>query len=715
MNLSESLKKYRLSLSDYNRLKKSLGRPLKDIELALASALWNEHCSYRSSKTHLKKFQFSTDKTVSSLGENAGVVDLGRGERAAFKMESHNHPSHITPYHGSATGVGGILRDVFAMNARPVALADYLCFGSPESPGSKERVDGVIRGIGGYGNCIGIPTLTGQTEFSENYDNNILVNAMALGLLEPGRKVMSAGAFGVGNYVVYGGAGTGRDGILGASMASESFDENQDNRPAVQIGDPFCGKQLMEAVLTAMERDLILACQDMGAAGLTGSAFEMAAKGGVGLSLHLDKVPLRDSSLKPEDILLSESQERMLFVCKPSHYKELKAVFDKYRLELSVLGEVLREKHIALYLRGEELLKVFPENWNPPVENRPFQKPEPAQRTHPKNFETEKPLKNILLKILKHPMGRNREFIYRQYDQKVGTRTVWDSSSPTAVIRLDKTKRELAFALGCRPYLMRVDVREGAKDAIFYPALELALRGFTPWAVTDCLNFGNPEKPEIMGEFVLSVESIADSAKALNIPVISGNVSFYNETRGRDITSTPATALIGLKENNCALPESGFCGEGERVYLIENHQFCFSGLIAQVLKRKTQAFGALQDELSRLFVFRILELTRKVPFNSARVVGKFGLLSALARMTLTNGTGFSAGEIPPPFQERLYEVVVGIPPDREALFKEQTKILGLETRFLGETGGMKLKAGGMICSLEEIKQSYNTSWKDISL
>ena len=716
MNLAQRLLKYRLSESDYHRLKKSLGHEPLDIELALASALWNEHCSYRSSKIHLKKFQFPTNKYTSSLGENAGVVDLGQGEKVAFKMESHNHPSHITPYHGAATGVGGILRDVFAMNARPIALANYLCFGSPESSKAQERVNGVIRGIGGYGNCIGTPTLTGHTEFSDSYDGNILVNAMALGFLGSNTKVMSAKARGEGNYVVYGGARTGRDGILGASMASESFQDDQDNRPTVQIGDPFYGKQLMEATLSAMEQNLILACQDMGAAGLTCSSFEMAEKGEVGLKLHLDKVPLRDSSLKPEDILLSESQERMLFICEPAQWPSCKKLFDKYDLELVILGEILEDKKIELYWQDKELVTVYPEQWAPPLENRPYIKPEPAPRTHPKNFKTEYPIKDTLLAILKNPQGRSREFVYRQYDQRVGARTVRDSSFPIAIVRLDETDRELAFTTGCRPHLMRVDVREGAKDGVFYPALQLALKGFTPWAVTDCLNFGNPEKQRIMGEFVLSVESITSACKALDTPVISGNVSFYNESQGRNITPTPAIAMIGLKEKECILSGSGFSHEGEKVYLLQDHQFCFSGLLAQVLKRETQAFGALQDELSQLFIFRVLELAQTVPLTSARVVGKFGLLYTLARMVLEKGVGFcSAGDIPSPFQERLYEIIVGVSSSEEAAFKKQAKALGLNIQFLGETKSVALEVEDMVCSLEEIKENYNISWEDVSL
>ena len=797
MNLRERLLKYRLPKSDYDRLRKSLGREPEDRELALASALWNEHCSYRSSRAHLTKFQFSTKKNISSLGENAGVVDLGRGERVAFKMESHNHPSYITPYQGAATGVGGILRDVFAMGARPVLLADWLGFGSSDMSGSRERVDGVVRGIGGYGNCIGVPTLTGHTEFSKSYDKNILVNALALGVLSPGKAVMSSKAEGVGNYVVYGGARTGRDGILGASMASESFQgEAEDNKPAVQIGDPFYGKQLMEACLEIMERGLVSACQDMGAAGLTCSCFEMAEKGGVGVRLFLDRVPLRDSSLSPEDILLSESQERMLFVCEPSKWEDCKAVFQKHGLEMAVVGEILKEKDIEIYWKEKEFLKISPGKWESPLEDPPIRFPDPAPRAYPRP-EKGGVSKDILLQILKSPQGRSREFIYRQYDQRVGTNTVKDSSFPLAVIRLPDTGRELALTLGGRPHLMEIDVREGAKDAVFYPALQLALRGFTPWAVTDCLNFGNPQKPEIMGEFVLSVESIASACKALDTPVVSGNVSFYNESQNRNITPTPVLGMIGLREpfsldkcftsqispdegGRCSIPpaesstphtpsvegkksvspvkssapqspssegeerpipsvggffneretfqripqsdrspfvpSAGFLSEGERVYLLSAPQFSCSGLLSKILKRKAWVFGSLGDELSQLFIFRVLEFSQKVSFQSARVVGKFGLLYTLARMVLEKGVGFvSKKEIPFLFEERLYEVLVSLHPSEEANFKKQSKILGLESLFLGETKGTALQIGNMVCSFEEMERHYKTSWKDLSL
>ena len=711
----KKLEKYRLPLGDYHRLKKILQREPIDLELALASALWNEHCSYRSSQKYLRSFAFPTSKKVSAQGEQAGVVDLGQGERVAFKMESHNHPSFITPYHGAATGVGGILRDIFAMNARPILVADYLCFGSSSSDGGKGRVNGVIRGIGGYGNCIGIPTLTGHTEFASCYDKNILVNAMALGFLNSKDLVMSSVAKDVGYLVVYAGAKTGRDGVLGASMASESFEGNEEQLTStVQIGDPFYGKQLMEATLLAMKKGLISSCQDMGAAGLTCSSFEMVEKGGLGLKLYLDKVPLRDATMSPEEILLSESQERMLFICKPSCLKDLKQIFETRNLDLVVVGETIKKKIVDLYWQEKSILEVEFEKWTAPLDEHPYNLPEPAPRV---SFQPEKyDLKQTLLKFLKHPQGRSRDFIYHQYDQRVGTKTRKESSFPIAVIRLPETQRDLAVAMGCRNHIMKADVREGAKDSIYYPALQLSLRGFTPWAVTDCLNFGNPTNPKVMGEFILSVQSIAEACKALDTPVISGNVSFYNESQNQNIVPTPAIAMVGLKEKEGEIPPSGFSNEGECVYLLHDHQLCFSGLVSEILNEKQKVYGSLQDEWSQLFVFRILKLVQKFSLTSARVVGKGGVLYTLARMILEKGQGLIAkNKDHCHFQERLYEVIVGVKEKDKDNFEKEVQKSGLSLSFLGETGGTCLKIGSLSVTLDEMKECYQTPWEDLSL
>ncbi|MBC6415847.1 MAG: phosphoribosylformylglycinamidine synthase subunit PurL [Bdellovibrionales bacterium] len=717
-------KKYQLNTKDHQKLSELLRREPTTLEIVLALALWNEHCSYRSSKTHLKKFQFPTQKKISALGEQAGVLDLGQGEKVCFKMESHNHPSYLIPYHGASTGVGGILRDIFAMNARPLALADYLCFAdrSEETQDfvKKEharRVKDVVKGISDYGNCIGIPTLTGYTEFSQKYSGNILVNVMALGYFDSKTKVMSSKGEGAGDYVVYVGSATGRDGILGADMASQSFEkEKADSKLTVQIGDPFFGKQLMEACLLSMKKNLVVACQDMGAAGLTCSSFEMSDKTGLGLSLHLDRVPLRVKNLQPEEILLSESQERMLLICKASNYKKLEKIFQSYQLEIHCLGEVLPTKEIELYWKDKLLLKIDPQLFttHSPIEKRPYVFPEPVKRVSVRNFKEPQSERDSLLKSLSSSQGRSRKFIYRQYDQRVGTNTVKDSSFPIAVLRLPETKRELGISLGCRPYLMDIDVEQGAKDAVFYPALQLALRGFEPLAVTDCLNFGNPEKKEIMGEFVLCVENIAKACRYLDTPIISGNVSFYNESGTKNISPTPSIAMVGLKENSHKIPSDGFTQKTETAYLIYSHQFSFPGAYFKGKKEKI-AYGGLQESLVKIFIEQVKKLSSLL--SSAQVVGKFGLAYTLARMSLKKERGFYLSESFPfsLFHERLYEIIVCIEKDKEKALKQELDKLGFNYVFLGEThSGNSLKLKNNIFCQKELKENYFKSWSDIS-
>jgi phosphoribosylformylglycinamidine synthase subunit PurL len=544
-NLDLQLKSYRLTNDEYELAKKSLGRELKDIEWPLFSALWSEHCSYKSSKNHLKKFSFRNEMTPDMIGENAGIIDLGYGEKIAFKMESHNHPSFIEPVQGAATGVGGILRDIFTMGARPIAIADYLCFGEKSAPRMKELMTGVVGGISMYGNCVGVPTVTGQTNFNSKYNQNILVNAMAVGYFSSEMPLALSGACGVGNYVVYVGAKTGRDGVGGASMASASFDSGTESKkPNVQIGDPFFEKLLIEACLEVLKQKLVVAMQDMGAAGLTSSSFEMSSHGGFGLSLDLKKVPLRDSSMTAEDILLSESQERMLLICEPQKYEQLKSVFQKWNLEATILGSVEKNKKIKLMWGSDTLTEIDPDLIvkNAPRYDRPYEKWISENQIQNKN-DLRMNLNSANYKT------ENLKWIYNQYDQRVGARTAQACESPIAFVQLDQTKRGLSIAVGCRPEIMKMDARLGALDAIYYPAFQMAIQGSKILAVTDCLNFGNPQKNKIMSEFVVSVESIASASKALNAPVISGNVSFYNETLDDNIISTPATGMIGLRDS----------------------------------------------------------------------------------------------------------------------------------------------------------------------
>ncbi len=550
--LEQKLKTYRLSPEEYEMMKNLLQREPKEVEWPLFSALWSEHCSYKSSKIHLRKFSYRNESTPDMDGENAGVVDLGFGERIAFKMESHNHPSFIEPVQGAATGVGGILRDIFTMGARPIMSANYLCFGEPTAERMPYLMKGVVKGISSYGNCVGVPTVTGQTNFHHKYNKNILVNALSVGYFAPDQKMALSKAAGPGNYVVYVGAKTGRDGVHGASMASASFDnDSESKKPNVQIGDPFYEKLLIEACLEVLELDLVVAMQDMGAAGLTSSSFEMASKGQIGLEIDLNKVPLRDCSMAAEDILLSESQERMLLICEPKNFATLQKVFKRWSLESVVLGEVVSQRKIHLKWGVETLTEIDPDLIveKAPRYQRPYKPWHLPNQVEVLPKPPQSSTKEVIEKSLQNQRLNSHHWIHNQYDQRVGARTAMGCESSVAFSRLDHSGRGLALSVGCRPEVMMMDAEIGALDAVYYPAFQMAIKGAKTLAVTDCLNFGNPQKPEIMSEFVASVEAIAKASRELDAPVISGNVSFYNETIDTNIISTPATGLVGIRES----------------------------------------------------------------------------------------------------------------------------------------------------------------------
>lgn len=551
MALEEKLKFYRLTPEEYQKAKNNLGRDLNEIEWCLFSALWSEHCSYKSSKVHLRKFNYRNASTPNMDGENAGLVDLGFEEKIIFKMESHNHPSFIEPVQGAATGVGGILRDIFTMGARPIALANYLCFGESTADRMNDIEKGVVHGISMYGNCVGVPMLTGKTQKHSKYNTNVLVNAMAVGYLGPQAKLATAQAAGVGNYVVYVGAQTGRDGIHGASMASASFDQDSESKkPTIQIGDPFFEKLLIESCLEVLEKNLVVAMQDMGAAGLTSSSFEMAFNGKCGFDLQLDQVPLRDPTLTPEEILLSESQERMLLIVKPENLSALKEVFHRWNLESQIIGTVIEKPVIRLKWKNQLLTEVNPAHIvdQAPRYERPFEKWHHGYQVQSRDL-LQKSEKKQIPKVIQAEKNPTYEWIYKQFDQRVGCRTAQDCSAPIGFVQLDSSKRGLAIGLGCRVPVMEMDAFIGGLDAIYYPAFQMALQGAKPMAATDCLNFGNPQKVKIMSEFVASVEAIALASQKLDAPVISGNVSFYNETNDQNIVSTPAVGVVGLRSS----------------------------------------------------------------------------------------------------------------------------------------------------------------------
>jgi phosphoribosylformylglycinamidine synthase subunit PurL len=725
--LEKKLQHYRISHAEYDRIQTLIGREPRGVEWALFSAMWSEHCSYKSSRIHLKNLFNKSPRVLMAFGENAGVIDLGAGEKVAFKMESHNHPSFIEPYEGAATGVGGILRDVFTMGARPIALANYLCFGEPKAPRMASLVDGVVRGIGGYGNCVGVPTITGQTEFHSSYNKNVLVNALALGLFREGEPILSAKAAGVGNLVVYVGAKTGKDGVHGASMASEAFAEDSSaKKPTIQKGDPFYEKLLIESCLEVMREKLVVAVQDMGAAGLTSSSFEMAGRGEVGLNLHLDRVPLRDSSMTPEEILLSESQERMLLIVEPKNLERLKTVFSHWDLDAEAIGEVTTGPEVELYWRGESICKLDPkylvdeapryerafEPWR--EKNRGELAQVLAQVTNSKKPDQR------LLSLLSDARAASRSWIYHQYDQRVGAKTARDCADSVGVVRLPDSGRALGVVLGGRPHVMRFDAAVGAIDSIAYPALELAAKGMQPLAATDCLNFGNPEHLSIMSEFVATISNLSAQCEALAVPVISGNVSFYNETLGENITSTPATGLVGLRDDLKNMPMSCFTEKNAEVYLLSHTELTFTGLWSDVDHKPALGSGSLNVKNIASFVELVRNLSLHEGVQGTRVVGKFGLGYALARMCRgplgVDARGLKADDL---FVEKLYQVIFAVGSDQAFRFREAFAALQKNSKSsqlerIGEVAERTFKLGSVIdLKLEDLQSAYNTSWEVI--
>ena len=533
--------------------------------------MWNEHCSYKSSKYWLKKLPTSGERVIQGPGENAGVIDIDDGDVAVFKMESHNHPSFLEPYQGAATGVGGILRDVFTMGARPVANMNALRFGDPNHPKTKHLVSGVVGGIGGYGNCIGIPTVGGEVNFHPSYNGNILVNAMTVGIAKKDKIFYSAAA-GIGNPVVYVGSKTGRDGIHGATMASAEFDDDsEEKKPTVQVGDPFTEKLLLEACLELMKEDAIIAIQDMGAAGLTSSSIEMASKGNVGIDINLSKVPMRAANMTAYELMLSESQERMLMVIQPKKEELARSIFKKWDLEFEVIGEVTDTKKLILHMDGEEQASI---PINILVEDAPeYQRdyivndPSPLISFESKDFE-DKDILSDLLKMISHPNLCSRKWIWEQYDHMVMADTVVRPGSDAAVVRVHGTNKGIAISTDCSPTYCRHNPYEGGKHAVVETWRNIVASGAEPIAITDCMNFGNPEKPEIMGQFVECIRGMGDACSKLNYPVISGNVSLYNETNGEGIYPTPAIGGVGLIRDLSNTMTIDLKNEGNVLYLI---------------------------------------------------------------------------------------------------------------------------------------------------
>jgi len=548
---NEQIETHGLKLEEYKKIKELLGREANLLELGIFSAMWNEHCSYKSSKIHLKKLPTKNKIVIQGPGENAGVIDIGDDDAIIFKIESHNHPSFIEPYQGAATGVGGILRDVFTMGARPIALMNSIHFGSPDNKKTQNLLNGVVSGIGGYGNSVGIPTVGGETKFNSTYNENILVNAMAVGHAKKD-KIFYSKAKGVNKPVVYVGSKTGRDGIHGATMASAEFDENsEEKKPTVQVGDPFTEKLLLEACLELMKKNSIISIQDMGAAGLTSSSIEMASKGKLGIELDLNKVPCRENNMSPYEMMLSESQERMLIILDDKKEKEAKKIFDKWDLDFVVIGKTTDTNRLVLNFDNEKVADI-------PITALADEAPQYDRKWKKfkikKNNLKIKDLKKIkieeaLTKILSSPDHSNKSWITDQYDQVVMCDTIQKSGGDAAVIRVHNKEKAISISVDSSANYCSADPRTGGKQIVCENWRNLISVGSKPLAITNCLNFGNPEKPEVMGEFVECLEGMKEACEFLNFPVVSGNVSFYNETNSKSILPTPVIGGIGIFDN----------------------------------------------------------------------------------------------------------------------------------------------------------------------
>src|ERR1700744_2419691 len=571
-SMAELAREYGLKADEYDLTLKRLNRELNYVELGVFSVMWSEHCSYKSSRAHLAKFPTKGPRVIQGPGENAGVIDIGDGQACVFKMESHNHPSFIEPYQGAAPGVGGIMRDVFPMGARPIALLNALRFGDPSHPRTRRLVQGVVAGIGGYGNCVGVPTVAGETNFHRGYDGNILVNAMCVGLADTGKIFYSDGPA-AGLPGVYFGSKTGRDGIHGATMASAEFGEDSDEkRPTVQVGDPFAEKLLIEATLELMASGAVAAIQDMGAAGLTSSSVEMAGKGAVGIDLDLDMVPQRETGMSAYEMMLSESQERMLAVLKPGREADGQRIFEKWGLDAALIGRTTDTGRFVLKHKGEVVCDVplAPLSDDAPLYDRAYTAPALQPRLTAVDAPAPTDYAAAIVKLMSAPDMASKRWLWEQYDRHVMADTLEDSATgaDAGIVRVHGTKKALAVTSDVTPRYVQADPYEGGKQAVAEAWRNLTAVGAEPIAITDNLNFGNPERPEIMGQIVRAIEGMPEACRALDFPVVSGNVSLYNETNGSAIPPTPTVGAVGLIADYARRADFASMRPGETLLLV---------------------------------------------------------------------------------------------------------------------------------------------------
>ena len=644
MKITESIiEKHGLKLEEYSSIKKLLKREPNLLELGVFSAMWNEHCSYKSSRIHLKNLYTKGKHVIQGPGENAGVIDIGDDDAIIFKIESHNHPSYIEPYQGAATGVGGILRDVFTMGARPIALLNSIHFGAIEHPKTKSLLNGVVSGIGGYGNCIGVPTVAGETKFNSTYNDNILVNAMAVGHAKKD-KIFYSKAKGINKSVVYVGSKTGRDGIHGASMASAEFDENsEEKKPTVQVGDPFTEKLLMEACLELMKGNSIISIQDMGAAGLTSSSVEMASKGDLGIELHLDKVPCREENMTPYEMMLSESQERMLIILEDDKEKEAKKIFDKWDLDFVIIGKTTDTKNLTLKFNNETMGEIPIEalaSKAPLYDRKWIKKKLPDKKINLKDLKKIK-IEDSLIKILSSPNQSDKSWVTNQFDQMVMCDTTQKSGSDAAVVRIHNKTKSIALTVDSSANYCKSHPLTGGKQVVCESWRNLISVGAKPIAITNCLNFGNPENPEIMGEFAECLIGIKEACEFLDYPVVSGNVSLYNGTNNKNIYPTPVIGGVGLIKKLEKPLNHLFKNEGNTLILVGK---TFGHLYQSLLFQEIYSINEGPPPEVNLFNEKnngenILNLIENNLVQSVHDVSSGGLITTVAEMSIHSGIG----------------------------------------------------------------------------
>jgi len=713
-----TVKAHKISDQEYEEILKILGREPNLLELGIFSAMWSEHCSYKSSKKYLNGFPTKAPWVIQGPGENAGVIDVGGGVAAVFKMESHNHPSFIEPFQGAATGVGGILRDVFTMGARVVANMNSLRFGEVrgESENAKKQrylLKGAVAGIAHYGNCMGIPTIGGETTFDPSFNGNILVNAFALGLCKSD-EIFYGRAEGIGNPVIYVGSKTGRDGLGGAVMASDSFnDANKSLRPTVQVGDPFAEKLLMEACLELFKTDYVVGIQDMGAAGLTSSSFEMAGRSGSGMKMYLDRVPMRETGMTPYELMLSESQERMLICAKKGCEQNILEIFKKWDLDAEIIGEVTDSGVMELYWHGELAgeIPIAPLSEASPVLDRPTARPKYLDEIKnlqiPENVDN----KTAFWKLLGEPEVLNKSLIYDQYDANIQTNTIKQPGLlGAAVIRVKETGRAIAMAAQCDPRANFVDPKIGAARAVAAAGRKVAMSGATPLAITDCLNYGNPQNPEVMWQFAQGCEGIKEACRELNTPVVSGNVSLYNDTEGVSVYPTPAIVTVGVNEDaNASLP-SVFARAGTAIYVLGETKGEFAAsLYAKALFDVVGGeLAAVDYKKERAIWDLVIEANKSGALEFANSVGVGGVAITLAKMACLSGLGaeckFDVEKSNFIFDESFSRAIVGV--KDEAKFESLAAKHGVKFEKIGSVGGDKFKLNDIEEKLSDVSEVY---------